>query len=123
MQKKIYFIKERVKQIAENKGIPLGKFFKELEVSSTGFSGEKLKKGINSDTIQKLISIYPDVDLNWLITGESKPSSPESKETPNLAAEPAEAYSVDFKDKYIQVLEENKHLQEKFIKLLESLNQ
>lgn len=72
MKKKSSNIKERIKQVAENKGIPLGVFFKKLEVSPTGFTGIKIEKGINSDTIQKLISIYPEIDLHWLITGEPK---------------------------------------------------
>lgn len=72
MQNNFYKIKERIKEIAVNKGIPLGKFFKEIGVSSTGFSGEKLKKGVNSETIQKIFSMYPDTDLHWLITGETK---------------------------------------------------
>lgn len=66
------FIKERIKQIAVNKGIPIGKFFKQLELAPSGFNGEKIKKGANSDTIEKIVSLFPDVDLHWLITGESK---------------------------------------------------
>jgi transcriptional regulator with XRE-family HTH domain len=69
MQNKISNIKERIKQVAENKGVPLGKFFKKLGISPTGYTGLKLEKGINSETIQKLISIYPEIDLYWLITG------------------------------------------------------
>ena len=42
------FIKERIKEIAVNKGIPLGKFFKKLGVAPSGFSGEKIKNGTNS---------------------------------------------------------------------------
>lgn len=69
MQNKISNIKERIKQVAENKGVPIGKFFKKLGISPTGYTGLKLEKGINSETIQKLISIYPEIDLYWLITG------------------------------------------------------
>lgn len=116
MQKKIYTIKERIKEIAINKGIPLGKYFKELDISSTGFSGEKLKNAINSDVIQKIIYKYPDVDLNWLITGKEEKCT----EKENLQVnEPPENYGNSYKDKYIEVLEENRALQRKVINLLE----
>lgn len=121
MQKKIYFIKERVKQVAENKGIPLGKFFNEIGVSSTGFSGEKIKKGINSETIQKIISIYPDVDAHWLVTGEFKKEEKEEKKE-NCVMEEPQKYGGDYKDKYIEVLEENRQLNKKVLRLMESNN-
>ena len=91
MQKKIYTIKERIKEIAVNKGIPLGKYFTDLGVSSTGFSGEKLKNAINSDVIQKIIYKYPDVDLQWLITGKESVQA----ENCNKVAEPASSYGIN----------------------------
>lgn len=119
MKNKIYTIKERIKEIAVNKGIPLGKYFEDLEISYTGFSGEKLKIGVNSDVIQKIIYKYPDVDLQWLITG--KESKKAEKENNSLNESP-ESYGESYKDKYIKVLEENKILQEKIIGLLEANN-
>lgn len=111
-------IKERIKKIAVNKGIPLGKFFKELELAPSGFSGEKIKKGTNSETIQKIISIYPDVDLVWLITGKEKIE----KEKENIVMEEPDNYGKNYKDKYLEVLEENRELSKKVIGLLESNN-
>jgi len=72
MEKKVSFIKERVRQIADNKGVKYGVFFNEIGVSPTGFRGDKLKKGLNSETIEKIISIYPDVNTYWLITGKGE---------------------------------------------------
>lgn len=66
------FIKERIKEIAINKGIPLGVFFKKLDLAPSGFNGEKIKKGTNSDTIEKIVSLFPDINLRWLITGEGE---------------------------------------------------
>ncbi len=104
MKKKISNIKERIKQVAENKGVPLGIFFEKLGVSPTGFTGLKLEKGINSETIQKLISIYPDIDLYWLITGV------EEKKSFDHFNEDDEPYTkncklCDEKDKRIKLLE------------------
>jgi len=72
MEKKISFIKERVREIAEFKGVNYGDFFTSIEVSPTGFRGDKLKTGLNSDTIEKIISIYPDINIIWLLTGKGE---------------------------------------------------
>lgn len=113
MKNKFSYIKERIKEIADNKGIPIGKFFKELGVSPTGFSGEKLKIGVNSDTIEKIIYIYPDVDLYWLITGKAKN---EDLKVKNEVNEPSADYAketieslkqtISAKDETIQSLKE-----------------
>ena len=66
------FIKERIKEIAINKGIPLGEFFKQLSLAPSGFSGEKIKNGTNSDTIEKIVTLFPDINLYWLITGKGE---------------------------------------------------
>lgn len=69
MEKKISNIKDRVLKIAENKGIPKEIFFSELGVSYANFKGIQKQSGLNSDTIDKIISKYPEVNLNWLIMG------------------------------------------------------
>jgi hypothetical protein len=118
MQNKIHSIKERIKEISIKKGIPIGKYFSELEISSSGFSGEKLKKGVNSDVIQKIICKYPDVDLLWLITGEYKNETTKD----HLAMEDQTHYGKNYKDLYLEVLEENRGLSKKVIGLIEDNN-
>jgi hypothetical protein len=116
----VSLIKERIKEIALNKGIPLGKFFKKLGVAPSGFSGEKIKNGTNSETIEKIVSLYPEVDLHWLITGkEEKEEKTLEKET-LILKEPHENYENSYKDKYIEVLEENKELNKKLVAIMES---
>lgn len=70
MDKKKTNIKERVLQIAKNKGVNYEKFFKSLNVSYSNFKGNQKKSALSSETIAKIISKYPDVDLHWLITGK-----------------------------------------------------
>ena len=118
MQNKIHSIKERIKEISIKKGIPIGKYFEELEISSSGFSGEKLKKGVNSDVIQKIICKYPDVDLHWLVTGEQENETT----TDQLAMEGQSPYGENYKDLYFEVLEENRGLSKKVIALIEDNN-
>ena len=73
-------IKERILQIAKNKGISYEKFFNEIDSSYSNFKGEQKKTALGSDTIDRIIAKYPDIDLHWLITGEYK-SKPEDLNT------------------------------------------
>lgn len=65
-------IKERVLQIAKNKGVSYEKFFKDLGLSYSNFKGYQKKSGLNSDSIVIILTKYPETDLHWLVTGESK---------------------------------------------------
>ncbi|PQB07996.1 hypothetical protein BST83_13175 [Polaribacter filamentus] len=113
---KVSNIKERIKEFAENTGENKDVFFQKIGVTSANFRGKKLLTGVNADLIEKIVSLYPDVDLNWLITG--KEANKEEKEK-TVMNEPPENYGNSYKDKYIEVLEENKELQKKVINLLE----
>lgn len=63
-------IKERLKAVISEKGHTINSFSKE-----TGFSQRTLSRQINEDTsvgydvISLIVSKYPDISLNWLITG------------------------------------------------------
>ena len=109
-------IKERIRQVAENKGIKYKDLYDILEMSDAGFKGEHLSKPIKSDALVYLVTKYPDIDLHWLITG--KEAKKEEKEK-NMLNEPPENYGSSYKDKYIEILEENRELQRKVINLLE----
>lgn len=67
------YIKERIRYIAENKNIKKEVFFNELGISSANFRGDKIDRPLNSDTIAKLITLYPDINPHWLLTGEGVP--------------------------------------------------
>lgn len=59
-------IRERILQIIEYKEINKRKFYQETGVSN----GVLDKKGTYSlDTIEKIISTYSDINLEWLLTG------------------------------------------------------
>jgi hypothetical protein len=62
-------IRERILQVIEYKGINKRKFYIETGVSN----GVLDKKGTYSlDTIEKIISTYSDINLEWLLTGNGK---------------------------------------------------
>ncbi|MDO6813789.1 hypothetical protein [Tenacibaculum soleae] len=116
---KITNIKERIKEFAENTGENKELFFEKIGATSSNFRGKKLNTGVNADLIEKIVTLYPDVNLHWLITGEKK----ETKEIPqNIAMEKPSNYGNSYRDKYFEVLEENRVLSKKVISLLESNN-
>lgn len=62
-------IKERILQIAETKGIAKQKFCESLGLSYSAFKGKNKKSPLNSDSIETLLTMYSDVNPEWLLTG------------------------------------------------------
>ncbi|QEM13443.1 helix-turn-helix transcriptional regulator [Mucilaginibacter rubeus] len=64
---------ERIKLFIDYKQVSLTKFDKMLE-AGTGYIGKQIKKNgsVGSDILEKIISVFPDLSANWLLTGEGK---------------------------------------------------
>jgi len=77
MENKFTTIKERVVQIAEKQSITKEKFFASIGMTSANFRGKAKETPLNSKAIVNIITKYPEVDLYWLLVGETKtvPSS------------------------------------------------
>ena len=69
MDKKISNIKERILYLADFKGIAKEKFFTEIGMTYGNFKGKQKNTALNSDALDRILSIHPDVDALWLITG------------------------------------------------------
>lgn len=63
-------IKDRIVQVLEVKRVPKEKTIKELGVTSANFRGRAKETPVNSDVIANLFAMFPDVNLEWLITGD-----------------------------------------------------
>ena len=63
-------IKERVLYISENKGITREKFFDDLGITYGNFKGKAKEKALSSDVLAKIITKYPDINPEWLLTGK-----------------------------------------------------
>jgi len=103
--------KERIIQFIEYKGLSKNKFYIE-----TGISNGTLDKktGISTDTIEKLYSSFPEINLEWLLTGkgemikQDRPAAvPDNEELSRLKEE-----NSRLKDKVIALLEENTRLKD-----------
>lgn len=62
-------IKERVIQFIENKKIKKGEFFDKIGMTSANFRGDAKNTPLNSTAIENIISIFPEINLRWLMTG------------------------------------------------------
>jgi hypothetical protein len=105
-------IKKRLLEVAKNKGISYENFFKDFGTTYANFKGKSLKSSLRSDVLVDFSSKHPDVDLGWLITGKEVKKT--EKEVIALN-EPQESYGKNYKDLYIEVLEENRQLHKELI--------
>ena len=112
--KKVSNIKYRIKEFAEKTGENKDLFFEKLGTTSANFRGKKLDTGVNGDLIGKIVSLYPDINLHWLITGKTKYAEGEVQNTLNEPKADLEDYKAKYyacTEKYMQLNEELKALQ------------
>lgn len=72
-------IKERVIKLLEFKGIPKEKFYEKIGVTSANFRGNAKKTPLNSTAIENILSEIPDLNLEWLLTGDGSMLKSEEK--------------------------------------------
>lgn len=101
--------KDRLKLFVKQKGYGRNKF-EELIGVSIGYLSTK-NETINSDVIEKSKIFFPDLNLDWLITGKGEmidtTFQPDHGEQ---AIGMVEEGAVKYKNKYLEVLEENRSL-------------
>lgn len=100
-------IKDRIVQVLEAKRVPKEKTIKELGVTSANFRSKAKETPINSDVIVNLFAMFPDLNLEWLITGEGE-----------MFKQPAPTDMVSI-NRYTRIVRENERLR---IKLKEIKN-
>ena len=71
---------ERIYQLSDLKGDSIYKISKEINVSNGYFAKTKAKNGsVGSEIIEKIVSYYPDLNIEWLITGNGEILKSKSK--------------------------------------------
>lgn len=68
MDKKIT-IKERILTFIESEGIKKNAFFQETGIQASNFKGKNILSQPGSDMLVKILSIYPKLSAEWLMTG------------------------------------------------------
>lgn len=111
-------IKERILQYIKNKAITKSDFCKETGISYANIKGKGLKSEIGGSQIGKILSIYTDINPEWLLTGkgnmlreqteQTESSSTQTDVTPSQMLEEIKALSV----KIGRLEAENKMLRE-----------
>lgn len=103
-------------QYAKNKGFTYEDFLSSVDLKYSNFKGKQKESGINSSSIERIVSVYPDIDLYWLFTGEIKKQKTEI----NLADENELIYKTKsmYKEKYYSELEKNSLLKDEVISLM-----
>jgi phage repressor protein C with HTH and peptisase S24 domain len=67
-----FTIKERILQVAKYKGFTLENFCNKIGLTYGNFKGKAKETPINSDAIVNILSIIPDINIEWLLTGEGQ---------------------------------------------------
>lgn len=99
---KISTIKKNILYFIENQSIKKEDFYKNTGISASNFKGVGLKSEMSSDKIAKILSIYPFIDSNWLLTGKGQMLNYHI--TDNLVSEPPEGYHVNRKTEGIPLI-------------------
>lgn len=66
-------ILQRLKQFIDAKGLTIASFEKSIGMSNASF-GKSLKNNgaIGSDKLENILSVYPDINPMWLLTGQGE---------------------------------------------------
>jgi len=72
MDKNISFIKERILQYAEYKGVGAVKFIEDLGMTYGSFKGKQKLSSVKSDFLDSLLSKFPEINIEWLLSGKGE---------------------------------------------------
>ena len=70
--------KERIVQFIDYKGIKKADFFAKTGIKRGFLDGDKLDSTVNDIFIAKIIASYPELNIEWLLTGKGEPIKQES---------------------------------------------
>ncbi len=89
---------ERIKYFIDYKGISIRKFEIEIGFSNGAFASQlKNKKSIGSDKIENILNKYPELNANWLFTGNGEMLQL-PQENANLVCEENDPYQLALKE-------------------------
>lgn len=107
---------DRLKLFIKSRGLGQTKF-EELVGFSRGYIS-KVKTSIGADKLSNIVEVFPELNLDWLITGKGKMIIPPAPSAPSeQTIGTMEECSVEYKSKYLEMLEENRSLRIEIEKL------
>ena len=102
---KISSIKERVLQYLNNQGITKVEFCNKTDISYSNLKGKSLESEFGGEQIAKILTIFPDLNPDWLLLGKGSIL----RESDKILSENGENFVVSEKI-FREILEENKKL-------------
>lgn len=72
MENKFSTIKDRVIQIIEYYGFTKTEFCSKIGITTANLRGNAKKTPLNSDTIENIFTICPQISPDWLLTGKGE---------------------------------------------------
>ncbi len=72
MVNKFSNIKERILHLAEYYNVSKELFFENIGMTYGSFKGSAKERPLNSDAIVKILSIYTEINSDWLLTGKGE---------------------------------------------------
>lgn len=115
-------IKERCYAYIDFKGISKEIFFSKTEISPSNFKGNGAKSELGGDKIVKILSIFPDINPQWLLTGVGNMLQKEADQFTHQAQNKQSAPHCEqcaSKDQRIADLSKTIQIQDKLIESLE----
>ena len=107
---------DRLKLFIKSKGLGQTKFEERVGFSRGYIS--KVKTSIGADKLSNIVEAFPDLNLDWLITGKGKmTSTPVQPVAVEQTTDTMEENFVKYKNKYLEMLEENRILRLEIEKL------
>jgi hypothetical protein len=76
---KILTIKEKILYFIEKQGISKEEFYRNTGISASNFKGVGLKSEIGGEKIVKILTIYPEINADWLLRNDQKMTNSKSK--------------------------------------------
>ena len=95
--------KERIIELLNYKDINVSTFFPSINLSYSNFKGGQLKSSPSVDVLAKIKTIIPDVNIEWLVTGEGDMLQSQNSTVPNNFVE----YLREKDKKIEELLQEN----------------
>lgn len=113
-------IKQRVVFFVESQGIKKEDFYKKISSNGGNFRGKSLQSELSGEKIAEILANYTNLNPEWLILGKGEMLK-DANAIPKCS-EPPVLYKTEdnIKDKYIEVLEENRELHNELRALLKS---
>lgn len=127
MDENLYTIRERLLQFIETQSLSNRRFCEIIGVNHTFFIQKHLKSSLGSDVLSNILYNYPEINVDWLLSGKGEmikkdTLNKEINEKINTFVKETNPEYQNFREKYYELLEENRLLRIKNDELKEQIN-